>query len=62
MNQSPRDALLTIKEAQQLLRIGRTKCWELIGEGRLDVVRLGNRCTRVKESSVYRLINGEGCV
>lgn len=50
------DPLHTISETCATLNIGPTKCWELIGNGALEVVRLGNRCTRVKRSSIQRLI------
>jgi len=53
------DTLLTRQQACSALSIKSTKYWELISQGRLDVVRLGKRCTRVKRSSVDRLISGE---
>ncbi len=53
------DALLTGRQVRDALGIKDTKYWELVKEGRLDVVRLGKRCTRVKRSSVERLIAGE---
>lgn len=53
------DSLLTKQQARDALGIKDTKYWELIKEGRLEVVRLGKRCTRVKRSSVERLIAGE---
>lgn len=52
------DQLHSIKETCATLRIGPTKCWELINNGLLDVVRLGNRCTRVRKSSIDTLITG----
>lgn len=52
--------LLSVAEVADLLRVGRTKCYQLIAEGRLQSVSLGERCTRVRASSVRRLINGEG--
>lgn len=54
------DELLTRRKTCDILSIESTKYWELIKQGRLDVVRLGKRCTRVKRSSVDRLISGEG--
>lgn len=54
------DSLLSPRDVCRILRIGRTKFWDLIGSGVLDVVRLGNRCTRVKRSSVDRLIQRGG--
>jgi excisionase family DNA binding protein len=50
------DALHSVREACATLNIGATKCWELIGKGALEVVRLGNRCTRIRKSSIDRLI------
>jgi excisionase family DNA binding protein len=52
------DTLLTRQQACSALSIKSTKYWELIRQGRLDVVRLGKRCTRIKRSSVERLISG----
>jgi hypothetical protein len=50
------DALHTIRDTCVMLSVGATKCWELIGTGQLEAVRLGGRCTRVKKSSIDRLI------
>ncbi|MGH8578757.1 MAG: helix-turn-helix transcriptional regulator [Gammaproteobacteria bacterium] len=50
------DSLHTIPEICAALSIGATKCWELIKKDELEVVRLGNRCTRIKKSSLDRLI------
>ena len=50
------DPLHSIPEACATLHIGPTKCWELISKGALEVVRLGNRCTRIRKSSIDRLI------
>lgn len=50
------DALHSIQETCVTLGIGPTKCWELIGQGKLSVVRLGARCTRIKRSSIDELI------
>jgi excisionase family DNA binding protein len=50
------DPLYSIPEACATLNIGSTKCWELIGMGVLEAVRLGNRCTRIRKSSIDRLI------
>lgn len=53
------DALLTIPATCKVMSIGKTLAWELIKTKKLEVVRLGSRCTRVKRSSVDRLISGE---
>lgn len=50
------DPLHSVTEVCATLKIGSTKCWELIGKGALEVVKLGNRCTRIRKSSVDRLI------
>lgn len=52
------DALLTIPEVCAILKIGKTKTWELIANGRLQAVRLGTRCTRVRRSSLQALMEG----
>jgi excisionase family DNA binding protein len=50
------DRLHSIPEACATLGIGPTKCWELISQGQLSAVRLGGRCTRIRKSSIDRLI------
>lgn len=57
--QNIRDSLVPPRAAFQQLGVGHTKGWELIGNGQLSVVRLGKRCTRIKQSSIDRLIAGE---
>jgi hypothetical protein len=54
------DSLHTISETCATLNIGHTKCWELIGRGDLTVIRLGNRCTRIRASSINELIHSGG--
>ena len=57
----PSESLLSVPEVREILKIGNTKTWALIKSGDLEAVRLGARCTRVKRSSVDRLIqNGQG--
>lgn len=53
------ESLLTIKDTCQITRLGKTKIWSFVANGTLDVVRLGKRSTRIKRSSVDRLISGE---
>jgi excisionase family DNA binding protein len=48
--------LLTIPEAAQRLKIGRTKVFELIALGELEAVRFGPRSTRVPSDSVDALV------
>lgn len=48
--------LLTVKETIDALRVGRTKLYELINTGKLDVVRFGKRSTRVRAESVEKLM------
>ena len=49
------EKLVTVREAASTLAVGMTKAWGLIRDGRLEVVRLSPRCTRVKRSSLARL-------
>lgn len=53
------ETLCDRKTTCEILQIKSTKYWQLVSLGRLQVVRLGKRCTRVKRSSIDRLINGE---
>jgi len=48
--------LLTVKETIDALRVGRTKLYELINTGKLEVVRFGKRSTRVRVESVEKLM------
>lgn len=48
--------LVTVKECLAVCRIGRTKGYELINAGVLEVVKFGKRTTRVKRSSIEKLI------
>ena len=50
------ERLHTVTETCDTLRIKPTKCWQLIKAGSLEAVRLGRRSTRVKGSSIDRLI------
>lgn len=59
MSTTTTDYLCTIREAQELLSVSRSKCFCLIRAGNLEAVRLGQRCTRIKRSSIDRLIAGE---
>lgn len=50
------NALYTVHEVRSILKIGNTKCWELIGNGDLEVIRLGARCTRITGLSINLLV------
>ena len=47
----------SINETARVLSLGRTSIYALIGEGRLDIVKLGRR-TLVKADSIRRLVEG----
>ena len=49
------DSLHSVREACATLKIGPTKCWELIGKGILESVKLGKRCRRITNSSIKRV-------
>lgn len=48
--------LVTVKEAMAMLRVGRTKLYELVNSGELTVVKFGRRSTRIKTESIDRLV------
>ncbi len=48
-------ALLTVKQAARVLNLGRSTVYQLIADGRLEVVHIG-RSTRVPTDSIARLI------
>jgi excisionase family DNA binding protein len=50
-----RPALLTIKQAAQVLNLGRSTVYELIADGRLEVVHIG-RSSRVPVDAIAQLI------
>jgi excisionase family DNA binding protein len=51
----PRPALLTVKQAARVLNLGRSTVYQLIADGRLEVVHIG-RSTRVPTDAISRLI------
>jgi excisionase family DNA binding protein len=53
----PRPALLTIKQAARVLNLGRSTVYELIADGRLEVVHIG-RSARVPTDAISKLIKG----
>lgn len=48
----------SVKEAMEATSIGKTKLYELIGDGALDTIKIGTRRLIVIES-LKRLTNGE---
>lgn len=52
---SETDVLLTPAEAAAVLKIGRSKLYELIARGLIDSVKLG-RCRRFRRSDLDRFI------
>jgi excisionase family DNA binding protein len=51
----PGPALLTVKQAARVLNLGRSTVYQLIADGRLEVVHIG-RSTRVPTDAISRLI------
>jgi excisionase family DNA binding protein len=51
----PRPALLTVKQAARVLNLGRSTVYQLIADGRLEVVHIG-RSTRVPADAISGLI------
>jgi excisionase family DNA binding protein len=47
---------LTVKEASELLRIPLTRCYELIQQGSLPAVRIGERSIRVNRNELERFL------
>jgi excisionase family DNA binding protein len=47
--------LVTVCQAAELLAIGRTSVYELIGRGELEVVRIG-RATRIPVDAVHDFV------
>lgn len=48
--------LLTVQETMATLRVGRTKLYALINAGQLEVVKFGKRSTRIRATSVEKLM------
>jgi excisionase family DNA binding protein len=51
----PRPVLLTVKQAARVLNLGRSTVYELIADGRLEIVHIG-RSTRVPVDAITTLI------
>ena len=47
---------LTVPEAAEDLRIPRTRCYELIAQGQLPAVRIGQRSIRVHREELERFL------
>lgn len=47
---------MSINDATKALGVGRTTVYSLIGQGRLEVIKLGRR-TLVKADSIRRLVD-----
>lgn len=54
-SEEPRPALLTIKQAAGMLNLGRSTVYQLIADGRLDVVHIG-RSARVPVDAITKFI------
>lgn len=50
--------LYTVEEAAEILKVSRHYLYQMIKSGKLRVVKLGERQTRVSESVLEELING----
>jgi excisionase family DNA binding protein len=48
--------LLTPKAAMAQLCVGRTLFYRLVKEGKIEVIRFGKRCTRIRQSELDRLV------
>lgn len=58
-NSIPPDAqLVTVKDVQRILSIGRSKAFQLLAEGRLERRRIDG-CTRITMSSVMAFVEGK---
>lgn len=54
------DALLTLKTASATSGLSQSTLYRLAAEGRLKMVKLGNRCTRIRVSELKRFMNTLG--
>lgn len=59
LNSSLEPLAYSINEACHVSSLGRTRLYQLIGEGKLDVRKIGKR-TLIPAASLRALINGEG--
>ena len=49
-------ALLTVREVCQVLRVQRSKCYEIMRSGQLEYIQLGPRSRRVAAVALLRFI------
>jgi excisionase family DNA binding protein len=49
--------ILRPKEAARRLGVGHTRFYELVNEGRLRLVRLGERCVGIREDELDQFID-----
>lgn len=59
LDQSPEPLAYSVADACRVSSIGRTRLYQLIGEGRLQARKIGKR-TLIPAASLRALIDGEG--
>ena len=50
---------ISVSEATKVLVLGRTSIYAMIGDGRLETLKLGRR-TLIKTASIRRLVDSQG--
>jgi excisionase family DNA binding protein len=50
---------ISVSEAAKVLGLGRTSIYTMIGDGRLEIFKLGRR-TLIKTASIHRLVDPQG--
>lgn len=50
--------MVTVRELQQMLRIGRSKAYELIRDERIDCIRIGDKILIPKQKVIDFVENG----
>ena len=56
MESKGRDHLVKPAQAWDRLQVSPRKFWDLVSTGKLKTVKLGKRCTRIRESDLQRLV------
>jgi excisionase family DNA binding protein len=51
-------ALLTVREVCQVLRVRKSKCYEIMRSGQLEYIQLGPRSRRVSAAALLRFLEG----